>query len=231
MHLDLINIIFLIAATLVSLSYFFTDILLLRLLSILGAVGYLFGGSIAGLDKPGMLTIVLFSLINFAINAIQSIRIVLARIPIFLPNELKDIYTKTFDIMTPNEFLRIYKLSKTASVKQGEQITIQDKPVESLILLKEGRTDIIEDKQIITSLSAGFFVGEMSFLTGQMANATVTVASDTVDYLVWDKKKLDQLKIKDPDLYEKLEHTISINLIRKISKQVHRAKGVPLPSS
>jgi hypothetical protein len=231
MQLDLTNIIFLIAATLISLSYFFTDILLLRLLTILGAVGYLFGGAMAGLDKPGMFTIVLFSLINLVINAIQSTRIILARIPIFLPNELKDIYTKTFDIMTPNEFLRIYKLSKTAKVNQGEQITIQDKPVESLILLKDGMTDILEGKQIITSLGPGFFVGEMSFLTGQMANATVTVASDIVDYLVWDRKKLDNLKIKDPDLYEKLERAISINLIRKINEQTHRSKNVPSPSS
>lgn len=222
MHLGLVDIIFLIAAMLISISYFFTDILLLRLLSIVGAVGYIIGGSIAGLNQPGMTTIILFSVINSSINIIQSIRIILDRIPIFLSNELKDIYAKTFDMMTPNEFLKAYRLCKTEIAHRGDHITLQNQPVTSLILLKEGITDVIEDGHIIASLGSGFFVGEMSFLTGKMANATAIIASDTVCYLVWDRSKLAKLKIKDPQLYEKLEHAISINLIRKIEKQVHQ---------
>lgn len=231
MHLGLVDIIFLIAASLISISYFFTDILLLRLLSIIGAVGYIIGGFLAGIQQPGMTTIIVFSLINSSINLIQSIRIIFDRIPILLPNELKDIYTKVFDKMTPNEFLKIYRLCKTKTAQRGEHITIQNEPVKSLILLKDGLADIIENGYLITSLDSGFFVGEMSFFTGHMANATVTIESDTVNYLVWARDKLDKLKIREPQLYEKLEHAISVNLIKKIERQTHLSSGLPSSSS
>ncbi len=113
-----VDISFFFAASFISCSYIFTDILLLRLLAICGSSGYILGALLTGYDADGMLMILLSSSINLLVNLIQSIKIALDRIPIMVPNNLRGIYYNNFHKMKPKEFLKIYKLANIKIAKK-----------------------------------------------------------------------------------------------------------------
>lgn len=211
-----IDILFSIAALLISASYLFRDILFLRLVTLGGCLVYALAGFINGYTAPGMKALIFFSLVNFFINFYQIIILIIERIPIVLPNEIKDIYKSCFSMMTPTQFMKLYKLAKTHEAHKGEKLAVQHEPIPNLLIIKDGIAKVIKDRHTISSLEGGFFVGEMSFLSEGTANATVEVSSDKLTYIVWNKKKLSVLQNKNVELYNLLKKAISINLIKKI---------------
>ena len=211
---------FVIAAVLISFSYFFTDILLLRFLAIFGCTGYMAGCLLAGLNAEGMLVIFIFSVLNFIVNALQSVRLILDRRKIDLPEDLKDIYHASFSKMQPNEFLNIYKMAELKTVHKSFVLIKENMPVDSLILIQKGEAIVTQNDSEIASLGEGFFAGEMSFLSDSVANANIVVKSRDLVYLCWDKDKLEKLKSSNHDLYEKLKQALSLNVILKVAKHV-----------
>ncbi|MFI4962492.1 MAG: hypothetical protein ACHP6H_01395, partial [Legionellales bacterium] len=66
-----VDLIFFFAAISISASYFFSGMLQLRVLAIIGAILYIIGELVAGLNTPGMFTMLIFTLLNFFINVCQ----------------------------------------------------------------------------------------------------------------------------------------------------------------
>ena len=77
--------------------------------------------------------------------------------------------------------------------------------------------DIIKDNLPIAELGSGFFIGEMSFLQEGCANATAKVISKQAQCIEWERETLNTLKVKNAELYIKLEQAIAFNLIQKIN--------------
>ncbi len=77
-----------------------------------------------------------------------------------------------------------------------------------------------QNNQNIAIINDGFFAGEMSFITETNANADVIVNSNELNYLSWQRKDIDKLKIKNRELYEKLNQTLAINVILKVNQHV-----------
>lgn len=216
----MIDLMFFICGILLVGSYLFRDLLILRLITMVAMVFNTAGGILMGIHAPGMKSLIFFSAIIFFVNAYRSTKIILGRMPVFLPDEIKDVYMKNFNMMTTNEFLRIYKFALIKKFKKGEQLTTEDQPVKSLMLIKNGRVNIIKNGQSIERVDSHFFIGEMSFLSGELATATVEVESDEIEMIEWDKAKLNQLKKDDYSLYDKLEAALAINLIKKINRNL-----------
>jgi len=222
----MVNLIFFFAASLISLSYFFYDILILRLLTILGCLVYLLGGVLAGYTAEGMPVIIAFSVINATTNLVQSFLIIRDKKPIVLPEQLKKIYTVSFYILMPRVFLKIYNLAYSKKAKKGDILATDGQYIPDLYLITEGLANIIKNNQVVTTIGAGFFVGEMSFITHGVANATVQTVSDEIDYLVWSKEKLAKLELTDAPLFNNIKQVIALNLIKKIERQPHHKGDV-----
>lgn len=212
----LVDFIFTLCEILIVISYLFRNILLLRIVTIFGMLGYVIGGFVAGLNTPGMKAIIIFSTMAVLINIIQSGKLILEQIPILLPNQLKEIYKNNFQIMTTNEFFKITKFSSTKQFRKNEIITTENQPVPTLSLIIQGTVTIIKNNIEISRLSHGYFIGEMSFLTNEDANATVIVASEKIEMMQWKKEDLYRLQNENFSLFNKLKHAIAINLIKKI---------------
>ena len=210
--------IFIAAELIIIISFLFRDILFLRLIYVVGQLVYIAGAFIAGMHHPGMKVIIFFSLISCFIHIKESVRIIYQRIPVKLPLKVIHIYRKNFQMMTTQEFLKMYQLSSTKTYQKDTQIAIQGELLSTLKMLKQGRVLIIKDNNLVTTLEAGFFIGEMSFLQSGAANATVLVASNEAEFMEWDRPVLDKLKVKDPELYIKFEQAIALNLIRKLDR-------------
>lgn len=215
----LVDIIFSLAAILITLSYIFRDILLLRIIAIVGAFTYVIGGLIAGFDTPGMKALIFFSLVNLLVNLYQSVLLIIERLPVLLPAELKNIYRQCFSMMTTREFAQLYKWAKIQTTQSGEVLIRQDEPVSDIIIIQKGQVDIAKENKIITKLGPNFFIGEFSFLTHEKAKATVAVSSPELTYLIWRHDDLHRLESANTQLYIKLKKAIAINMIKKIDYQ------------
>lgn len=58
----------------------------------------------------------------------------------------------------------------------------------------------------------------MSFLTGQPTTADVVSVTD-VEYLTWDKHKLNEIMRKNPEISADLQKFFNSDLIKKLIKQ------------
>ena len=80
----------------------------------------------------------------------------------------------------------------------------------------------------VAELPAGYFVAEMSLLTGEPANADVT-AVGPVDVVRWSTSELRELRQRNPALWTKIQSVIGHDLVEKIrrgeGRDVRRAEA------
>lgn len=214
----LTNIILGISEILFIISYLFADILLLRVVTVFGLFGYILGALVAGYESEGMLALLVFNILAIIINFVQIYRLIIQRIPVLLPHELKDLYSKVFFMMSPNDFYKIYHYGNVKFFNKGDELAQQGKPINELLLIKNGLVNVEKNNISVAEVDAGFFIGEISFLVNNPANATVQVISPTLESLCWDKKSLEKLQKSHPELYQKLKEAIAINLIKKLDQ-------------
>ncbi|MCP0914777.1 cyclic nucleotide-binding domain-containing protein [Legionella sp. 27cVA30] len=212
------DIIFVAGELVLILSFLCRDMLLLRMINALGQVIYITGAIIGGLNSPGMKVILLFGSIIILIHVKESIYLIRERSPISLPAAVKQTYQSHFYMMSAYDFLKIYKLGKLQFFKMDDVIAWQGTPLVKLCFLNTGEVEIIKDNRVVAHLQSGFFIGEMSFLKGGVANATVRVATVTAECLEWDREALNKLKKQNHNLYVKFEQAIAFNLIRKLDE-------------
>ena len=156
--------------------------------------------------------------IFFIINTFQVIRLLLERRPISLPDNLREIYTNLFSVMSRREFLYFWNTGKVNKIKKDFMVQEGEVPKE-LILIVNGAVSIQMAGREIAKRKRGSFVAEMSFMTGEKASADAC-AIDTVEYIGWDQDKLSNLKLANPDLMIKIQAILGKDLTKKL-KQRH----------
>lgn len=213
----LVDLIFALAEIFIVVSCIFRDMLILRVLIVTGMLGYLVGAITAGYHEPGMRALIVFSAMTVIINLFQIIRLITDRIPILVPDEVKDIYLSMFATIVTRDFLELYKLSEKKHYVAGDIIAKEDQPVTALIAINKGSVSINKKGKTITTLGPGYFVGEISALTGGTATATA-VAEGPLDCIIWSKEVINKLADTNPELYNKLKQDFVLNLIKKINE-------------
>ena len=216
-----------IAKILLTSSYFVNliallvrDILWLRSI-LMGAQMFMIISSVVRLLslKPGYAEIFLIAnSIFFIINTFQVIRLLLERRPISLPDNLREIYTNLFSVMSRREFLYFWNTGKVNEIKKDFMVQEGEVPKE-LILIVNGTVSIQKAGREIAKRKRGSFVAEMSFMTGEKASADACPI-DTVEYIGWDQDKLSNLKLANPDLMIKIQAILGKDLTKKL-KQKH----------
>ncbi|MCE9501107.1 MAG: popeye domain-containing protein [Leptospira sp.] len=190
-------------------AYLLRDILWLRSLAIISEIimiNY-------GIFKPSF-PISLFNSIFLCINTYHVIRLFLERKPIVLSSDLEEIYQKVFHTMSKREFLLFWDIGREQTTVDQKLCTQGDVQKE-LLLITDGKVDVIHQGNHVASLGKGKFVAEMSFLTGEPASADVS-ATGTVKYLSWSQEKLKSLHQLNPSLYIKLQVILGQDLSRKL---------------
>ncbi len=213
----MIDLLFALAELFIISSFIFRDIFYLRLLANLGLSCYLIGALIAGYDATGMKALILFNVIGLVINTYQILFLLHEKRSIDLGPELNVVYYRNFSMVTIQEFLKLLQISTIKKVKKGTCFVTQNAPVSELCLIKSGTVDIIINNSIVTQIGRGFYIGEMSFLSGNPASATVQVASNEIEMICWKISTLEKLHHSNLDLYNKFNLSIANNLIQKVN--------------
>ncbi|MBL8006883.1 MAG: cyclic nucleotide-binding domain-containing protein [Ignavibacteria bacterium] len=97
----------------------------------------------------------------------------------------------------------------------NEKIISENETIEKLYYLVEGEVDVkIKGNQIAT-IKKGNFLGEMSFLSGELPSATVTSITKA-RILSWDRRKLRMMMDRNDEFRHEIYSIFSNDLIEKI---------------
>ena len=91
----------------------------------------------------------------------------------------------------------------------------QNTTVDKLALISDGLAKIEVDGTIVSYVRNGQFVGEMSFLSGNLTTATVTTIDET-RCLLWDKEQLRVLMKKNIEVEASMQMVFSSDLLSKM---------------
>lgn len=94
-------------------------------------------------------------------------------------------------------------------------VIVKDQEVRELILILDGELNVEVSDQLTMQLSQWRLVGEMSSLSGQTANATVT-ANGAVRLRAWDKGALDLCTQNHPQIHVALLKAMGHEVVRKL---------------
>jgi hypothetical protein len=98
---------------------------------------------------------------------------------------------------------------------ENKKILVEDEAIEKLFYLVDGEVEVkMKDNQIAT-IKKGNFLGEMSFLSGELPSASVTTITPA-RILSWDKVKLKMMMDKNNDFRHEIYSIFSNDLIEKI---------------
>lgn len=201
---------------LTALAFLVRDVLWLRSLAILAngllIVAALYRGG--GALQPQHYWYVLL----IAINGVHAAVLVYERRLMRMTPEEQRLHEAAFAAFDRVAVKKLLRAGAWCSMQAGEVLARQGEKPDRLILMAEGCADVRLGDRRIAELGPGRFVCEISFITQQPANATVT-AHGPLRCLVWDRRLLERRLAKDPRLCSVMNAAIGSNLATKISTQ------------
>lgn len=112
---------------------------------------------------------------------------------------------------------RFVKLGAWTQVSDGAVLITEDTCPQRLKFVVDGTANIIRKTKHLGNVGRGDFLGEMSYLTGKNASASV-IAETTLRYLAFDRDVLKLHLDKNPEVRFALESSFNRNLVGKLAK-------------
>ena len=124
-------------------------------------------------------------------------------------------YRDIFDELEPNERIHVLQRAKECSWAPGDTLIQEGHVNRSLFVILDGDIQVLSSEQVIADLGVGSIVGEMSFLSGESACATV-VAQTQVQALCIHHNTLRHFLEDQPHLGVKLYRSIASTLAHRL---------------
>lgn len=195
------------------------NILILRIVLISAQTVFIVYGIVTG-----NVVVLTWNSIFFAINVFQVVVLFRRRRPVEIPWDLRDVYEKTFPEMTKRQFMYFWQTGTRSVISPGIVIRQGSKQNQVLLILA-GKAYVKSAGRDVGQLTRGSFVAEMSFLTGEPASANV-VCYGPLTCASWNHENLHGLKEINYDLWIKLQHVLSKDLIGKVKRTTTRLHDV-----
>ncbi|MEL7255588.1 MAG: cyclic nucleotide-binding domain-containing protein [Pseudomonadota bacterium] len=103
-----------------------------------------------------------------------------------------------FHTLRPGHFRRIMKKATRWRVEKDTELLTRDVAVDKLYFVHSGEVEIRRGAKVAT-LEQGHFLGELAFLKGTPASATVT-AKPGAEVIMWDQATLKTIMDKSPTI-------------------------------
>src|SRR5439155_5455498 len=175
------------ASVLTMVAYLLKDILWLRLLTILSC----FAGIAFNYFVPAtpLWTVIGWNVLFAAINMIQCAIIIKERTGIRFTDEEKELHETLFKNFAPFEFMKLMRIGRWLEAKQGEILAVEKQSLNAVMLIYNGLVGVETNGVEVARLKDGNFIGEVSFITGGEATATVRALMPT-RYIAWPKEEI-----------------------------------------
>jgi len=214
MGLTLLDVVGHASFLLTGLSFYVRDMMFLRGLAIVSCI---IGVAYNYWLPAGPLWLVIFWLAVFiAINVTRIVGIVLDRRSVEFNEEEAELRETVFQKFSPVEFMKLMRIGEWRRAETGARLTAQGEMVDGLMLLFNGEVVVERDGAEIGRARDGAMIGEISFLQGGSANATVSVTKPC-RYISWSHEDLRKLLHRNPSMAIAMQHIFSVDLMRKLS--------------
>jgi hypothetical protein len=198
---------------LAALSFFVRDMILLRSLAIAsGVVGVFFNYLVS---FGPMWIPIMWLTVFICINSYRIIGIFLEKRSISFTDEELELYETVFQNFSSLEFMKLMRIAEWRSANIGYKFAEQGEVLTGLSLLFNGEVAIERNGKQLGLGRDGSMIGEMSFIKGGSANATV-LANCECRYVYWPKGNLKALLTRNPSLDVAMKHVFSLDLTRKL---------------
>jgi len=206
-----------IASLLTVAAYLLKDILWLRVLTIFSC----FAGMAFNYFVPAtpLWTVIFWNVLFALINIVQVGLIVRERSGVHFTDEEKELHETLFQNFAPFEFMKLMRIAKWVNAKQGEVLTTEKHAINSVMLIYNGVLAVEAGGKEVARLKDGNFIGEVSYITGGEATATVRALTPT-RYIAWPKEEIRQLLNRNPSMRFAMQALLSTDLSKKL---MHRA--------
>ncbi|MCB1502099.1 MAG: cyclic nucleotide-binding domain-containing protein [Bauldia sp.] len=199
---------------LIAISYWLTNIFWLRVAAVVGlALEIVYFRVAGGAMHAGIAWDVIFILINLY----QLYRLVAERRALASLAEVQMLRQGVFSGFESTQLARILKTGSWRDIPAGTRLTDEGQPVRELVLLCEGGATVVAAGREVAHLRGGAFVGEMAFVTGNLASATVTTSRPTRAF-VFDMSRVRALAEANDPVASDLHRVIGKDLARKLAK-------------
>ena len=198
---------------LTALSFYVRDMLALRALSIVaGAIGVVYNYFL----PQGALWLVIFWLCVFmAINGFRIAHLVLERRGVSFNDEERELFETVFKNFEPVEFMKLLRIGEWRSAEANAVLIVEGETVEELVMIYNGEVIIEKGGAEVARSRDGALIGEMSFIQGGKAVATVRTARPT-RCLAWSQEELRKLLRRNPTMDIAMSTVFSLDLARKL---------------
>lgn len=204
------------ASILTMVAYLLRDILWLRFLTILSC----FAGIVFNYFVPAtpLWTVIGWNTLFALINIVQIGIIIRERTGIHFTEEEKELHETLFKSFAPFEFMKLMRIATWRQAAPGDVVAIEGQALDSVMMIYNGRLSVEVKGKQLAELQDGNFIGEVSFISGGEATATVR-ATEPTRYLTWKKKDIDQLLKRNPGMRLALQAMLSTDLSRKLANR------------
>lgn len=198
------------------LSFSMRNILYLRLLAILSAA---VGVSYYYFQIIPLWINISWNSMYICINSVQVFLLYREKRPIFFHSEWDNwLYRDIFKILSPGEYRKLRNLVTKIHLKPDEIFIHEGEQVDSLSIVYSGILEVLVNNVSLALCKQGDFLGEMSFLSGKPASATIRAVSDSICIIV-KKTELQKLLNRYPHINDKLNIIFGTNLASKLTRQ------------
>ena len=150
------------------------------------------------------------------INTVWVLRILRQRRAVRLPPALEAVHRRHFAALTSQEFLAFWQAGSGRRA-QGQRLVEQGVLAAELMFLNAGEARVMAGSKDLARLPAGSFIGEMSLLTGAPTSAAVEAVGE-VELRCWPVPWLQQVRLRQPALWSKLQSVLGHDLIEKLRR-------------
>ena len=154
-----------------------------------------------------------------AINSFRIVGIIVEHRSIDFSEEELELHETVFQSFSSVEFMKLMRIGEWRVAESGHWFVQQGNTIEGLKLLFNGEVVIERGGKEVGRVRDGSMIGEMSFIQGGAATATVT-STRPCHYIVWPKDKLRQLLKRNPSMDIAMKHVFSMDLTRKLAGPV-----------
>lgn len=213
------------ALAVIALSYAMTRMFSLRVAAVAGlflgiAYLYLTGGDI--MLATG------WALVFIGINLYQLFWLVRERASLRLPPKDAPLLREALSGLDDSQIAKLLKAAEWMDAQPGDLLTKQDAAVDALYFLCSGRASVVVNGSFVTYLEKGAFVGEIAYLTNNLATATVVI-DEPSRILAFSKARMAKVTATDSQIsgiiYQLLGRDLAVKMRRSNVRRVLEAEG------
>ena len=198
---------------LIALSYMVTSMTWLRLLAMAGLAAeglYFYLAS-----SPPLWVGIAWTLVFLIINLFQVARLLIEKFSVRLSTEEKLLHEAAFSTLNSVQFHRMLCAGKWELLPVDTVLTLIHQPVAQLFILTSGVAAVMVNNAHVANIGPGGIVGDMSFLTGKPATATVIIQKEARAFTI-DQATLTQLIQKFEDMRDPIHCALGMELLTKV---------------